>query len=155
MVSSRQLGTHHRKASLVREVRRWHISSGDFLSASEARRGFGNLLRSIATNSSDVMSCELIFGELAANGLEHGKGDVTLTLWREGRRLVLAARDKGGWSPGERHRDLPEPLTDRGRGLFFADSFGSLMREPAHASEVRVVLPATLSQIGRAPKLDY
>jgi hypothetical protein len=155
LVPSRQLRTEPQKAARVREVRRWQIPSGDFLSATEARRGFGDLLRTIATSSSDVMSCELIFGELVANGLEHGKGDVTVTLWRVGCELVLAAKDKGGWSPGKPCGALPEPLSDRGRGLFFVDALGRLILEPAHASEVRVVLPATIGQVRRAPKLGY
>jgi len=127
------------------EMHRWVIPNGDRLSAAGARRAFALCIRSLTVAPSDIIGSEVIFGELAANGLEHGKGNVTLILWRQGTSLLLSARDEGGWCPGDGPATLPEPHTEHGRGLFFLDAFGRRIHESTSDQQIRVLLPVTLA----------
>jgi anti-sigma regulatory factor (Ser/Thr protein kinase) len=128
------------------ELRHWRIPKGNFGAAMSARRSFGKLVRAIVLPSSDVVGAELIFGELVANGVEHGSSHVMLTLFRRGGDLVLAVSDASGWSERLKADERPAPSQLRGRGLFFVRSVArAIEREPAGGS-LRVVLPLKLNE---------
>ncbi len=79
----------------------------------------------------DVDGLVLLVHELAANGLDHGRGPVRIDLVPTGEGDVhVEVHDSG---PGDPHVATPEPDAERGRGLALveqlADEWG-VTREP-------------------------
>src|SRR5271154_7123003 len=95
--------------SRVVELRRWRLHQGDVSAAMQARRAFKRFVQVLAAATSDLAGAELIFGELAANGVEHGRGTTTLVLSRSGDELVLSVAPGDGWTPPEPPASRPSP----------------------------------------------
>ncbi len=128
----------------MNELRRWRLGAGDFAAAMDARKDFARLVRSLAVPPSDVDGAELIFGELAANGVEHGVGTVTLAVRRDGDDLVLTVDDEGHGFAEQLRRENPGPTTARGRGLFFVRSIARRVDLSGHGSPATIVLPVRI-----------
>jgi anti-sigma regulatory factor (Ser/Thr protein kinase) len=123
------------------ELRRWRLCSGDFAAAMAARKEFARLVRALAVPPSDVDGAELIFGELAANGVEHGAGTVTLTVRSDGHDLVLTVDDEGHGFAEELRGETPVSSTPRGRGLFFVRSIARNVDLAGHGRPATILLP--------------
>ena len=130
----------------MNELARWVLSAGDLPAAMKARRAFERLLRDISAPPSDVAGSELIFGELVANGMEHGTGTVTLALARRGADLVLSVCDEGGWAFSSSVNEAPPPSQLRGRGLFFVRAVARCVKCSDHDRSTHVVLPITVRE---------
>ena len=128
------------------ELGQWRLNAGDLPSAMAARRSFERLLRDVALPDSDVSGSELIFGELVANGLEHGAGTVTLALSIVAGELVLSVRDEGGWAFRSVGSEAPPPTQLRGRGLFFVQSMARRIAQSEHGRATQIVLPVTVRE---------
>ncbi len=120
----------------------WRLTPGDFAGAMRARRAFARLIREIAAPQSDVDGAELIFGELAANGVEYGPGVVTIALHRTGDELALSVHG------GSRFTGLlaPRPglAQPRGRGLFIIQSVAARVEPTQPGGPATIVLPVRL-----------
>jgi anti-sigma regulatory factor (Ser/Thr protein kinase) len=127
----------------VIEIGRWELADGDACGAMNARRAFRALVRGLAISPSDVDGAELIFGELAANGVEHGAGRMTLVLGHAGGELVLSIHVDGDWIYPVQSADVPTPSQARGRGLFFVRSIARRI-EASSDRLTHIVLPVTL-----------
>jgi anti-sigma regulatory factor (Ser/Thr protein kinase) len=130
----------------VRELRRWRLGTGDFVAAMAARKEFARLVRSLAVPPSDVDGAELIFGELAANGVEHGAGTVTLVVRRDGRELVLTVDEEGRGFAEPLLRGAPVAATPRGRGLFFVRSLALRVDPAGHGRPATILLPVRVQE---------
>jgi anti-sigma regulatory factor (Ser/Thr protein kinase) len=128
------------------ELRRWRLGTGDFEAATAARKDFARLVRSMALPPSDVGGAELIFGELAANGVEHGAGTVTLVVRRDGNDLVLTVEDEGPGFAGELRRKAPVASTPRGRGLFFVRSLARRVEAAGRGRPATILLPVRVEK---------
>jgi anti-sigma regulatory factor (Ser/Thr protein kinase) len=123
------------------ELRRWHVRSGDFAGAMAARKEFARLVQALAVPPSDVDGAELIFGELAANGVEHGAGTVTLAVRREDHDLILTVDDDGHGFAEQLRQETPVPSNARGRGLFFIRSIARRVDLAGHGRPATILLP--------------
>src|ERR1700729_1047778 len=84
-----------------------------------ARRSFKRFARDLATASSDLAGAELIFGELAANGVEHSRGEMTLVLAQDDAELVLLGYHGDDWGPPAVASTRPPPRRSTpGEGAF-------------------------------------
>jgi anti-sigma regulatory factor (Ser/Thr protein kinase) len=126
------------------ELRRWPLEEGDVAGAMRARRAFKEFLLGLAGRSSDVAGAELIFGELAANGVEHGRGSTTLVLWRDGEELTLSVQRGDNWLLPDAAGEAPSPSQTRGRGLFFIRSIARRIDIATSGAPTRIVLPVAL-----------
>ncbi|GAB1690234.1 ATP-binding protein [Krasilnikovia sp. M28-CT-15] len=85
----------------------------------------------------DVMDdAQLVVSELTANAVEHGRGDVIVSVDLRDTTLTIAVRDENPAPPAPRESDPGRhPLRDRGRGLVIIErvstGWGSLPRHPA------------------------
>lgn len=96
----------------------WDIERANPVAARDARVAFVDRLQSYA--NADAHACELIFGELVANALEHGEGTIAARLYNTQRGLLLVVSDAGGGTGAVRAREAktaPPALELRGRGL--------------------------------------
>ena len=126
------------------ELRRWRLRRGDVSAAMRARRSFKRFARDLATASSDLAGAELIFGELAANGVEHSRGEMTLVLAQDDAELVLLVYHGDDWvPPAVASTRAPPPMQPRGRGLFFIRAIARRIDDP-QGTPSRIVLPLTL-----------
>jgi anti-sigma regulatory factor (Ser/Thr protein kinase) len=128
------------------ELRRWSLDNGDFAAAMAARKEFARLVRSLAVPPSDVDGAELIFGELAANGVEHGAGTVTLAVRRDGSDLVLTVDDEGRGFAERLPRGAPAASTPRGRGLFFVRSLARRVDPAGQGRPATILLPVRVEK---------
>ena len=96
---------------------RWAFEALDAVGAQGARVSFARYIERSCTPESDVVGCELIFGELIGNVVRHAPGPVEIALeWRAG-RAMLHVYDRGPgltWSGPM----LPETYAEGGRGLY-------------------------------------
>jgi signal transduction histidine kinase len=78
----------------------WHIDSGDFQGASDARKDFADYLRQAAEPGSDCPAAVVIFGELISNALNHGRGSVQAVVAAAAPHAILWVEDAGeGFAP--------------------------------------------------------
>ena len=110
-----------------------------------ARRAFRKFLRNLIGAGSDLDGAELMFGELAGNGAQHGTGSVTLTLGRDGDELTLSVEDAGGWKSDDPCASPPDPHQPRGRGLFFVRAMARRSRSDCCDGPATFVLPLTVA----------
>jgi hypothetical protein len=122
----------------------WKLTPGDFAGAMRARRAFVLLVRSIALPQSDIDGAELIFGEIAANGVEYGPATVTLALYRQGDELALAVHGGSRFADGL-ETTRPAVSDSRGRGLFFVRSVARRIEPSGRGGPTTVILPVRLS----------
>jgi anti-sigma regulatory factor (Ser/Thr protein kinase) len=125
------------------ELRSWRLHQGDVSAAMQARRAFKRFVHGLAATTSDLAGAELIFGELASNGVEHGSGTTTLVLSRSGDELVLSVAPGDGWAPPGPSASKPSPEQTRGRGWFFVRSLARRV-DSAPGSPTRIILPLQL-----------
>ncbi len=123
---------------------RWSFGSHDERAAGTARHGYAQKLRGLGIAESEVVSAELIFGELIGNVYRYAPGEVEVILDASAAAPVLHVFDTG---EGFEYRPrLPSDLlSERGRGLFLvaalAEEVSAELRRPS-GSHVRVVLAA-------------
>jgi anti-sigma regulatory factor (Ser/Thr protein kinase) len=115
----------------------WIVPHGDTTAASAARLDFGHLLQRLGIPDAQAGPCVVIFGELVANSIEHGSGDVTAQLSRRARSLVLSVSDDG---PGAMLETVmtPDPSDPRGRGLYFVKMLARDLRVVRDEGTARV-----------------
>ncbi|WP_412739877.1 ATP-binding protein [Krasilnikovia sp. MM14-A1259] len=82
-----------------------------------------------------IDDAQLVVSELTANAVEHGRGDVIVSVDLRDGNLTIAVRDENPAPPAPREADPDRhPLRDRGRGLVIIErvstGWGSLPRHP-------------------------
>jgi len=96
---------------------RWTFEAVDAVGAQGSRVAFSRYVGRTCTPDSDIVGCEIIFGELIGNVVRHAPGPVEIVLeWPEG-RAMLHVYDYGpgiAWSGPS----LPEAYAEGGRGLY-------------------------------------
>ncbi len=123
---------------------RWRFGSHDERAAGAARHEYAQRLRELGIAESEIVSAELIFGELVGNAYRYAPGEVEAILDASANAPVLHVIDTG---EGFEYRPrLPSDLlSERGRGLFLvaalAEEVSAELRRPS-GSHVRVVLAA-------------
>lgn len=123
---------------------RWVFGSHDERAAGTARHEYAQRLRALGIAENEVVSAELIFGELVGNVYRYAAGEVEAILDASATAPVLHVFDRG---EGFEYRPrLPSDLlSERGRGLFLvaalAEEVSAELRRPS-GSHVRVVLAA-------------
>jgi anti-sigma regulatory factor (Ser/Thr protein kinase) len=122
---------------------RWAFQADDATAAQDARNALVAYLRSRGSEDSDFGAAELIFGELVGNVVKHAPGPITIELVWDGESPTLRVADRG---PGfELRTMLPADLmSEGGRGLFLASTFGADLRVtkvPDGGSRVSATLP--------------
>ena len=107
-------------------ARTWEIDATAVSEARRVKRAFLWHLGQYANGESDLMSVELILGELLGNVARHTEGYATVTLELERDRAILHVNDRGAPIPELR---LPEDiLAEGGRGLFLVNSLARSLR---------------------------
>ena len=117
----------------------WQITRADGSAVANARHAFAQVLHDDGRRQADIDTAVMIFGELIANGCEHGRIPVDIQLRNEGDSLVLEVLDSGQDIKRPRQRD-PESL--RGRGFEIIERLGGVIHIlPRPRSRVSVILP--------------
>ena len=123
---------------------RWRFSVDDADRAHAARRHYAQRLRAFGVAEQDVVSSEVVFGELIGNVYRYAPGDVEVVLDLSSPSPVLHVLDEG--EGFEFRPRLPSDLlSERGRGLFLVGALAedfSVERRAAGGSHARVVLVA-------------
>ncbi len=125
----------------------WHIESGDYASASRVRKEFSAYLKQAAVPDSDCEAAVLIYGELIANALTHGRGPVRSSLGPGPTCAILWVEDAGEGFALERVA-LPARGQCAGRGIFIAKSLARsihVARVKGDRFRVTVELPVRLN----------
>ena len=105
----------------------WALDARSANSVSALRREVVAYLRRHAEPDSDLSGAELVIAELLANAFDHAPGAVWVRTDWAGERPRLEVHDLG---PGFRLDPmLPEPLRERGRGLFLVDAIADDFRQ--------------------------
>jgi anti-sigma regulatory factor (Ser/Thr protein kinase) len=125
----------------------WEIDGGDYVGAAKARKDFAARLRRFSQPQSDHQAAVLIFGELIANALKHGRGRVRAQLSVGSPYAVLCVQDDGNGFTLE-HVRTPEKTQLGGRGLFIVKLLAPSLRVARDADGFRVIaeLPVTLGR---------
>jgi anti-sigma regulatory factor (Ser/Thr protein kinase) len=123
--------------------RMWHIESGDFVNAARARREFAAYIKQAAAPESDCQAAVLIFSELVANALTHGRGAVRSCLTSGDTCAILWVEDAG---QGFALEQVEQPAHSQvgGRGIFIAQSLARSIRAARIGSDrfrITVELP--------------
>jgi len=122
----------------------WHLARNDTPAAGQLRRDIAKIVRTYATDQSQIAASEVVIGELLANAVEHAPGGVDVHLDWHGRYPRLIIGDLGeGVTP---RPQLPsDPLSERGRGHFIISHLArefSIRTEPDGRVVYDVVLDA-------------
>jgi anti-sigma regulatory factor (Ser/Thr protein kinase) len=124
----------------------WQIGEGDYGSAGHARKEFAAFVQQVAAPDSDCQAAVLIFGELVANALKHGRGSVQAYVGPGAPFAILWVEDAGEGFALER---VVQPIRGQlgGRGILIARSLARSIRA-AHVDagrfRVTVELPVRL-----------
>ena len=106
---------------------RWVFEAVDAASAQGARIAFSRYIARTCSPDSDVVGCEIIFGELIGNVVRHAPGPVEIILQWNGDRAVLHVYDRGpGFPYNGAH--LPETYSEGGRGIYIVNNLGRDLR---------------------------
>jgi anti-sigma regulatory factor (Ser/Thr protein kinase) len=99
----------------------WEIDGGDYGSASRARKEFAAYIRRAGAPEPDCQAAILIFGELVANALTHGRGTVQASVCPGAPYAVLWVEDAG---EGFTLDHVQQPVRGQlgGRGILIAKS---------------------------------
>jgi anti-sigma regulatory factor (Ser/Thr protein kinase) len=124
----------------------WKIDSGDYESAAGARKEFAAYLHDAAAPGSDCQAAILIFGELIANAVTHGRGSVQAYVGPGVPFAILWVEDAGEGFALER---VEPPVSGQlgGRGLLIAKSLARSINAARVADDrfrVTVELPVRL-----------
>jgi anti-sigma regulatory factor (Ser/Thr protein kinase) len=104
---------------MEKTVPNWYFEVTDSTSALRRRPEFVRYLRSYGADGEDYAAAELIFGEIVGNAVVHAPGPLEVLVdWPDG-RATLHVSDEG--PPIRVIRDLPEPMSESGRGLAVAN----------------------------------
>ena len=99
-----------------------HMAYRDVSLAIDARQVFSRYLTSYATAESDVISAELIFGELLGNVARHAPGPIDISFgWEDGEAILRMIDCGPGYSV--EHTRLPAEFSESSRGLFLIDNY--------------------------------
>jgi anti-sigma regulatory factor (Ser/Thr protein kinase) len=122
----------------------WSIDRLDASSIRSSRRSFVEYLQRGARPGSDIDAAQAIFGELAANAVEHGNGAISAGLYASTEGLILVIADEGIGVVAQQPIDI-EAESLRGRGLFIVHSLARDVRfAKGGGSRIEVVLPVEL-----------
>jgi PAS domain S-box-containing protein len=125
---------------------RWEFDAGDAGAARSARVECAARLRALGLRSDEVISAELVFGELVGNVVRYAPGPIVVMLDVSGESAVLHVLDQGhGFE--FRPRLPADVLSERGRGLFLVTAFAeelSVERRRGGGSHARAVLAGQL-----------
>jgi serine phosphatase RsbU (regulator of sigma subunit)/anti-sigma regulatory factor (Ser/Thr protein kinase) len=125
------------------QSQRWAFDSRDRRAARRARREFLRSLARQAASGADLYAAEVIFGELAANAVQHAGSRIEVALEWVARQAVLHVIDRGsGYVSAD--RQAPDPLVERGRGLWLVQRLGATLEVevlPGFGTHVRAMLP--------------
>ena len=98
----------------------WAVDGGSAATIAALRREIAGYLRRHAEPDSDLAGAEMVIAELLSNAFEHAPGPAWVSANWESERPRLEVHDLGpGFVLDPR---LPEPDSERGRGLFIVDS---------------------------------
>ncbi len=104
----------------------WSFDAGDGAAAQAARNAFVARLAAAGVGEDARLGCEIVFGEMVGNVARYTPGPLDVGLRRDGRRLVLAALDRGPsfrWQPVR-----PADDSENGRGLFLIQALTRAVR---------------------------
>lgn len=104
------------------------------------------MMREIGTPDSEVFAAEIVIGELLTNAYRYAPGDVRVSFDWNRAKASLVVRDRG---TGFRlPATLPDPTSERGRGLFIVQSLVEALEATQHDgwSEVRADLRVRRSE---------
>jgi anti-sigma regulatory factor (Ser/Thr protein kinase) len=125
-------------------ARTWEIDATAVAEARRVKRAFLWHLGQYANGESDLMSVELILGELLGNVARHTEGHAIVTLELERDRAILHVNDRGAPIPA---LHLPEDqFAESGRGLFLVNSLARNLRieRDSGGNHICAELPVTL-----------
>ena len=106
---------------------RWIFEAVDAASAQGARIAFSRYIARACSPDSDVVGCEIIFGELIGNVVRHAPGPVEIILQWKADRATLHVYDRGhGFSFHGAH--LPDTYAEGGRGIYIVNQLGRDLR---------------------------
>jgi PAS domain S-box-containing protein len=106
---------------------RWIFEAADAASAQGARIAFSRYIARACSPDSDVVGCEIIFGELIGNVVRHAPGPVEIILQWKADRATLHVYDRGpGFPFCGAH--LPDTYSEGGRGIYIVNKLGCDLR---------------------------
>jgi anti-sigma regulatory factor (Ser/Thr protein kinase) len=128
-------------------LRTWQIDSGDYESGARARKEFSALIHQTTQPGSDCQAAVLIFGELMANALTHGRGTVQACVSRGAQHAILWVEDAGA---GFALEGVAQPVRGQvgGRGILIVKALARSIRAGRVEDErfrVTVELPIRLA----------
>jgi anti-sigma regulatory factor (Ser/Thr protein kinase) len=130
----------------------WRFFSNDASTAAPARASLTAYLRKRRLSESAIVAAEVVFGELVGNVVRHAPGPIEVELFWSEEIPALVVRDRGaGFEP---NLELPDVLSETGRGLFLIGQHGgSLFVMPRHGggSDVMVLMPILVEAPSSAP----
>jgi anti-sigma regulatory factor (Ser/Thr protein kinase) len=130
----------------------WRFFSNDASTAAPARTSLTAYLRKRRLSETAIVAAEVIFGELVGNVVRHAPGPIEVELFWSEEIPALVVRDRGaGFEP---NLELPDVLSETGRGLFLIGQHGgALFVMPRHGggSDVMVLMPILLEASARHP----
>lgn len=133
----------------------WAVDGGSVASVAALRHEIAAYLRRHGEPDSDLAGAEVVIAELLSNAFEHAPGPAWVCVSWRGERPRLEVHDLGpGFVLDPR---LPEPDSERGRGLFIVDAIADELARAskrAGGSAVSATLPVR-RRIGRSHDPPY
>jgi serine phosphatase RsbU (regulator of sigma subunit)/anti-sigma regulatory factor (Ser/Thr protein kinase) len=90
-----------------------------------ARHLFGDWLEQVLADAADAEDLLLMVSELCTNAVRFGSGSpgaLLVRAWGDGDAIVIEVSDDGNGFDWRVDRDVPDPESDEGRGLFLVSS---------------------------------
>ena len=125
---------------------RWSFTAEDARLATGMREAFCAYLRSRGAVDAEFSAAELIFGELVGNVVRHAPGPIEIMVEWVDERAVLTVSDRGSGFVPKTDPQLPDVLSESGRGWFLLHAYGegtSVRARAGGGSSVSVILPVT------------
>jgi HD-GYP domain-containing protein (c-di-GMP phosphodiesterase class II) len=123
------------------------FTASDVSLALDARKLAVDYLRASCESASDLLSAELIIGELLANVVQHAPGPVTIRIHRRSDEAVLEVCDRGlGYAIS---LALPDDFSETRRGLYIIAALGRDLRTYRRGDETvtSIVLPVRFAHV--------
>ena len=128
----------------------WALDGSSLASVTALRRAAAAYLRRHGEEDSDFAGAEIVIAELLNNAFQHAPGPAWVRLDWSAVRPTLEVHDLG---PGfELAPSLPEPASERGRGLFLVAALSTDLERAAKTaggSAVSVTLPVRRQRAAR------